>query len=342
MSKINELHIVTEKIKDRNNVSIELDKSSQMIDFEVNMLQNNPSLPFLELALLKLNDKSKILYDVGSKKSLSEFVNNAELGKTIIFDIIESIYKIINSCNEFMLDNNKILLDLNYMYIDVNSLLIYMIYLPIDLEKEYSIEDRFKSISKELVGKLKISKKELTPAEKKLISIINKKSYSIQSIGQIFTAYHNEKNTLYKEKEEKSEIEELKNEEIYEIKHDSQANELYKTTNDKSVIEEDFKKIDGADLSYLVDGENEDDEEEDEDLNFKEYNEIRKFETRTKNEKLNKILILQLVVVLLIGSLVLVFSVNDKQFFIMMLCIMVFVFMLLVILILVVLKNARK
>lgn len=349
MSKKRELNISKENIGNKKSILVELDTSLQIVEFEINMLQNNPSLPFLELKQLQIDDRRKIIYDVGSKECLNEFICSSDLSKSVLLDIIESIYKIIRLCKEFMLDNNKIVLNLDYVYIDKNSSLVYMIFLPIDIENENLVEEEFKTISKKILTKLKSSRKILTSTEKKLISTLNKKSCDLKYLEQIFQAYDDEKNS--KNRYEVSTFEEdeydtsevgIKTEETINGDRDKvlNNNKYNKTINKESIIEENYENIDGIDLSYVED--DEEDQENDEDLKYKEYKEIQRFEQSNKNNRLNKILILQLVVVMLIGSLVLVFSVNDKEYFIMMAAIMVFVLLLLIILIIMTFRKMRK
>jgi hypothetical protein len=340
MSKKSELNIIKDKSGNTQRILVELSSKSSIIDFEVNMLQSNPSLPFLESKYLQINGKNKLVFDVGTKECLREFISKTDLKKSMLIDIIQSIHKIIMSCAEFMLDSNKVMLDLDYIFIDKKSSLVYMIFLPIDAESESSIEDEFSIMLQQIMLMLKSNKSILTPAEKKLLSKLNKKNLDLEQFERVFKLLNDENNVkntrvLIEDEAESKE----RNLEIKDASGEANNNiAIKKIEDEKSIIEDSYNNKKKNNFSYL-------DEEEDEDeeyLDFKEYKSVQRFEQSSKNNKLNKVLILQLVIVMLIGSLVLVFSVDDKEYFIMMAVIMIFVFLLLLILIIMTFRKIRS
>ncbi|SMC29013.1 hypothetical protein SAMN02745134_03760 [Clostridium acidisoli DSM 12555] len=337
-----------EVVSNKKCVSIDLEEFNDVVDFEINMIQNNPSLPFLDVKVFRLDNVTKLVYDVGRKETLEHFINSREFGKDIFFNIIESIMKTINSSNEFMLDNNKIILNLKYIFIDKNSFLIYMIFVPVDMRYEYSIEDEFANICKKILDKFKNIKKELSRNEKKIVGIINSRNFTFEKLEQAFYLYNKENVSelnYRKDIENTGDYDEILKEIDNKLRshenYENQQNDDKNSHIEKSIIEENYKDIDGLDFSDFDIDDYENNEENDEELGYREYRDVQQLDKITNN-KSNKLFILQLIVVMLIGSIVLLFSVDDKQFFIMVMSIMIFVLILLVVLIVLSFRKKRN
>jgi hypothetical protein len=337
-----------EVVSNKKCVSIDLEEFNDVVDFEINMIQNNPSLPFLDVKVFRIDNVTKLVYDVGRKETLEHFINSHEFGKDIFFNIIESIMKTINSSNEFMLDKNKIILNLKYIFIDKNSFLIYMIFVPVDMRNEYSIEDEFANICKQILDKFKNIKKELSHNEKKIVGVINSRNFTFEKLEQAFYLYNKENVSeldYRKDIENTGDYDEILKEIDNKLRshenYENQQNDDKNSHIEKSIIEENYKDIDGLDFSDFDIDDYENNEENDEELGYREYRDVQQLDKITNN-KSNKLFILQLIVVMLIGSIVLLFSVDDKQFFIMVMSIMIFVLILLVVLIVLSFKKNRN
>lgn len=337
-----------EVVSNKKCVSIELEEFNDVVDFEINMIQNNPSLPFLDVKVFRLDNVTKLVYDLGRKETLEHFINSCEFGKDTFFNILESIMKTINSSNEFMLDNNKIILNLKYIFIDKNSFLIYMIFVPVDMRYECSIEDEFTNICKKILDKFKNIKKELSRNEKKIVGVINSRNFTFEKLEQAFYLYNKENVSelnYRKDIENTGDYDEILKEIDNKLRshenYENQQNDDMNSHIEKSIIEENYKDIDGLDFSDFDIDDYENNEENDEELGYREYRDVQQLDKVTNN-KSNKLFILQLIVVMLIGSIVLLFSVDDKQFFIMVMSIMIFVLILLVVLIVISFRKKRN
>ena len=334
-----DLSIYEEMIFNKPYMAIDINSLNNPIEYEINMLQNNPSLPFLDIELRQVDEKKRLIYDIGSKVNLNDYLNDVKSNIDILIEIVEGIYSTINLSKDYMLDSRKIVLDLDKIFVDKTTKLTYMIFLPLEIQADYSIEEKFEKLCKNIFIKSKKYKKTFTSDEKEIFETLVSGKFKFSSLKDIFSEYSTKKINKRVEKVKSTKDEEniIKedskdfNENKSKSENEYDKKEVYEDTGSqyvKSVIEEDYSEFEDVDCP----------EEDEEELNYKELKEIDKY-NKSKNDKTNKLLIIQLIVVILIGSLVLLLSLDDKQFFMMMASAMGFIVLLFILLIVVNIKN---
>jgi hypothetical protein len=315
-----ELKINLENINNKRYSTLKISDEEMILEYEINMIKNNRSLPFLELDIVQINSNKKVLYQLDNKIALSSIIEDYKYNIEEIISILESIYKCTKNMKEFMLDNRKIVLDYKNIYVD-NNLVPYMIYLPFREDKLSSIKDSFNELIRDIVKDLKEKEYDLTNNDKKMLNKMTSNRLEFDDIGQLFSEYSDKKNEerlldkASKKKEDKDiNYEDSHNNVIRKEVYNQEIKEDIKDINNrkyKSIIEEDY--------SNFEDFDHEEDIEDylDSELEYEEYKDIHKYDKKMDSrQKDKKIIIIQLIILMMLGSLGLIISYDDKKIFI--------------------------
>ncbi|WP_143315254.1 DUF6382 domain-containing protein [Clostridium sp. HBUAS56017] len=288
----------------------------KVIDFEISMLENNPSLAFLNIEVRQINDSKTIAFPIENKINLNEYLKQSEFDIREMLEITEGIFNSIVSMKEYMLDNKKIILNSKSIFLEKNNLLAYMIYIPLQVTGDIDIRDEFRELCKEILKEAKKYKYELNSSEKKLVSALTSSRNSFEKLESLFNEYKNSKEDIFQEELDSDEIEGLDEDldddfikKLVETVEETPAlNDKRKKITYQSIIDEDYKEFDDFDDDDL--------EEDDEDVEYQEYKEIKKYQkTLEDNNKTKRLLSLQLIVLMIIGSFCLILSKDDKKIF---------------------------
>lgn len=315
-----ELKINLENINNKRYSTLKISDEEMILEYEINMIKNNRSLPFLELDIVQINSNKKVLYQLDNKIALSSIIEDYKYNIEEIISILESIYKCTKNMKEFMLDNRKIVLDYKNIYVD-NNLVPYMIYLPFREDKLSSIKDSFNELIRDIVKDLKEKEYDLTNNDKNMLNKMTSNRLEFDDIGQLFSEYSDKKNEerlldkSSKKKEDKDiNYEDSHNNVIRKEVYNQEIKEDIKDINNrkyKSIIEEDY--------SNFEDFDHEEDIEDylDSELEYEEYKDIHKYDKKMDSrQKDKKIIIIQLIILMMLGSLGLIISYDDKKIFI--------------------------
>lgn len=315
-----ELKINLENINNKRYSTLKISDEEMILEYEINMIKNNRSLPFLELDIVQINSNKKVLYQLDNKIALSSIIEDYKYNIEEIISILESIYKCTKNMKEFMLDNRKIVLDYKNIYVD-NNLVPYMIYLPFREDKLSSIKESFNELIRDIVKDLKEKEYDLTNNDKKMLNKMTSNRLEFDDIGQLFSEYSDKKNEerlldkSSKKKEDKDiNYEDSHNNVIRKEVYNQEIKEDIKDINNrkyKSIIEEDY--------SNFEDFDHEEDIEDylDSELEYEEYKDIHKYDKKMDSrQKDKKIIIIQLIILMMLGSLGLIISYDDKKIFI--------------------------
>ncbi|MBE6049518.1 MAG: hypothetical protein E7214_02370 [Clostridium sp.] len=291
----------------KNYFSINISEDTEVLEFEVNMIKNNITLGFLEVEERQIDNNRQLLFSNDLKMNLSSYISNEDYGIEELYEIIETILSSIETIDEFMLDNKKIVLDSDYIFIDKDNLAIYLMYIPIKLEFQVDIENQFKNLCKVLLKEVKEYKYELLPSERKVFNSLLSKSSSLKNIRDSFEKY--------KENYKSEGSEPLDNLSL-------EDGELEESKKYESVIEESYNKFQSFDDDEL--------EVDDEDIQFKEFEDIMEYEKLKDNNKVKRLLLFQIIIVIIIAIIALVLYRKSIKMFLFVVSIIIAMLILLI------------
>lgn len=333
---INGYKFVEETIGVKRYLAAELGENKNIIDFEINMLVNNPSLGFLNVEARQVNEVKKVMFEIDSREPLKSFFDRATLSKTEYFDVIKNMFMVIKSCREFMLDTRRIILEEDLIFIDANNKLVSLLFIPVNDSFTENIEERYFELCTKVYEK-NVDKSETVDGLMQLIidRIINKRVEFLE-LDKLFVQHVKKDKPIAIENSREEKVNnknvELVNEpkqKIYvaenkEIPARVEKDSVIKKEKVKNIKKEGNNALDinakketskVKTSEYISEQIDEELGDEFEDLNYG---------PSTNNQKTNSLMFVQLVVVMLIGSLVVLLSLSDKGFSILMAVIIVF------------------
>ena len=150
-------------MKLRDNIEIKIDLSGKknyfiavvneemgLVDYEVNMIENNSSLGNLKLIVSQFDDKIELMYDISGKKSLREIINTRKLSKREFISLSRNILRSLSQFEELMLENGITILDPNYLYVDESDFKVMVIYLPIATNEKIIVKNELNALLNKL------------------------------------------------------------------------------------------------------------------------------------------------------------------------------------------------
>jgi hypothetical protein len=323
----NQIDLRKNKIGSKDYLEFKISENISIKDFELNMLINNPTLPFIKVEMRQINNEKSLFFDISDKISLKEYIKINKVSQRDFIEIIKNILSTLETAKDYMLMENRIILSGEMIFIEQYSGMPYLMYVPIDSQVTQEIESDFLKTCKTIIGKLQ-KNNNLQQLEKDIINEVQK-AQNLIKLKELIQGYNKPVEIdKSKTREDKKDVEFL-SEAIKEAKVVEEKSIEEKPVEEKNKakrsnkVEKKFESVIEEDKSLYEDYDEEDEEEEDEDLAYEEYINEKKYYVKEKNDNTNRLLLLQLIVVILIGSLVLLLSVDDKQFFMMMLGIIV-------------------
>lgn len=333
---INGYKFVEETIGVKRYLAAELGENKNIIDFEINMLVNNPSLGFLNVEARQVNEVKKVMFEIDSRETLKSYFDRAALSKTEYFDVIKNMFMVIKSCREFMLDTRRIILEEDLIFIDANNKLVSLLFIPVNDSFTENIEERYFELCTKVYEK-NVDKSETVDGLMQLIidRIINKRVEFLE-LDKLFVQHVKKDKPIAIENSREEKVNDKNAELVNEPKQKiyvAEKKEIAARVEKDSVIKKEkvknIKKEGNNALEinakketskvktseYISEQIDEELGDEFEDLNYG---------PSTNNQKTNSLMFVQLVVVMLIGSLVVLLSLSDKGFSILMAVIIVF------------------
>lgn len=135
-------------IKERFNFSYETDAASsylvislghgeKIIDYQVEMIANNPTNFILPLSVRQKDDRINLYYDITSKQSLSQFLKRKKLKRNEFIELLKNITRTFLGCkNYFLIDKNFFLAE-EYVYVNPVTLETSLAYLPVPIDVDF-------------------------------------------------------------------------------------------------------------------------------------------------------------------------------------------------------------
>lgn len=112
-----------------------------IVEYEVNMIENNASLGILNLVVNQFDDKIKLMYDITNKVPLNEILEAKNLSKEEFITLMRNILRSLSYYDELMLENGLTLLEPKFIFVDERNLSAQVLYIPV-MDKERTIVKR--------------------------------------------------------------------------------------------------------------------------------------------------------------------------------------------------------
>ncbi len=314
MTKKSMLIISDEIILGKKIVCIKADEGIKLIDYEKEMIVNNPSLSFLNIEVKELDNKKSLNYSCGSLWSLNDYLKDEKLTISERIKISEIIFKKFSLMKEYILDNRKLLFRSDKIYLDKSSLSVYMIYVPLNLEFDRKIEDELRELFEDIFSDAGRYKSQLSIIERKLITGLISRNNTLYRIERLFLEY--EKLNSHENLEERLYGSKKKHENIKEdvLEEDSTKEEsaLEKEKKIKrityaSVIDENYDVFEGFSESDL------EDEEDDDYIQYKEFKELQEYDKAlNETRKIKSLLKIQVFIFIVLVGIAVVLDSDNK------------------------------
>lgn len=314
MTKKSELIISDEIILGKKTVCIKADEGIELIDYEKEMIVNNPSLSFLNIEVKELDNKKSLNYSCGSMWSLNDYLKDEKLTISERIKISEVIFKKFSFMKEYILDNRKLLFRSDKIYLDKKSLSVYMIYVPLNLEFDRKIEDELRELFDDIFSDAGRHKSELSIIERKLITGLISRNNTLERIERLFieyeklNSYENLEERLYGSKKKQEDVKE----DILEEESPKEESALEKEKKIKkityaSVIDEKYDVFEGFSESDL------ENEEDDDYIQYKEYKELQEYDKAlNETRKIRSLLKIQVFIFIVLAGIAVVLGSDNK------------------------------
>lgn len=121
-----------EKSGTKNCLVMFMSSDDNIIEYEVEMINNNTSCGAINIETMQFNDDIKVIYDITNKECLVDYLKNNSVKKGEFITILKNISSVVIECKNYFLDENKYFMNLDYIYINPIDLEINLIYLPFE------------------------------------------------------------------------------------------------------------------------------------------------------------------------------------------------------------------
>ncbi|AAK78023.1 pSer/pThr/pTyr-binding forkhead associated (FHA) protein [Clostridium acetobutylicum] len=150
MNKSN-LKLEFENNPSKNYIVTYLDNIDCIVDYEVEMINNNPTSGALNIEIRQFNDKIKVLYDATGRIPIKEYLKGRTIRKSEFITILKNIAVCLLECKNYFLDEKKFLMDLETIFISEKDFSVNLLYLPFELITEEDINVTYRNLVKSLI-----------------------------------------------------------------------------------------------------------------------------------------------------------------------------------------------
>lgn len=119
---------------------VKLSTDDTLIDYQIDMIKENPILQFLALHKRHLDHESFLYYDITSKVTLEQFLSRKVLSKHEFLSIVKSLIKGLQLGRQYLLKGGSYMLRSDRIYIEPSGLELSLAYLPIEAEQDLNEE----------------------------------------------------------------------------------------------------------------------------------------------------------------------------------------------------------
>lgn len=219
-----------------NNVVIELGTNTKILDYQIEMVNNNQGKGLLYIEKRQFNFNVSFKYNFSDCISLNELIDNDNTSISDIVISLKSIIWIIKSMKEYLLYEENIVFDLNYIFVNDNK--VNLVYIPTKLDKALNYIVKIEKVFEEVACKINdtndLKKKQLS---NKILQILNSKLSNIDLLLDALSEFENKQinnnRELYIPKKLEDNLDELNiHEENEKIKKQGFLSKLFKLNRD--------------------------------------------------------------------------------------------------------------
>lgn len=114
----------------------------QIIDYQVEMISNNPNPSILPVVVRRKDNTAKLYYNITSKQSLSNILKR-KLDRNEFINIMINISKIILESKNYFLSDNSFIIDDEFIFLNPQTNQVSLVYLP--MQNNTDANENFKS-----------------------------------------------------------------------------------------------------------------------------------------------------------------------------------------------------
>ena len=109
---------------------IEPGEWDQLIDYQVEMIANNPTPSILPISVKRKDNKVRVYYNITSKIPLNQLLRR-KFGKNEFVNILQGIIKVILESKNYFLSDNCFVLDDELIFLNPDTLEVSLVYFPV-------------------------------------------------------------------------------------------------------------------------------------------------------------------------------------------------------------------
>ena len=109
-------------------------KDEKIINYQVEMLSNNPNKNILPLDLRQKNDKLNMYYTITSKLTLSHYLKRNKLKRDEFIGIFSDVTRVILKSKDYLLSDKSFFLNEEFIYLNPDNMDVSLVYLPVNLD----------------------------------------------------------------------------------------------------------------------------------------------------------------------------------------------------------------
>lgn len=175
-------NVFIEKTENSKFVVIEVEKLSQLIHYQVQMIANNDIRFLLKCSVQQMNGMVRLYYDITNKISLEEYRDKFGFTSEKFMAVIKSLVEVDNEIDEYQLVNSGILFDLQWSFVDNNGENVEYIYIP-DAVEENDASDIKNFIANMLINGYANTNDQLLTAN--LFMLVKDKNSSLRDLRDL-------------------------------------------------------------------------------------------------------------------------------------------------------------
>jgi hypothetical protein len=145
------LQLEFENDSTKNYIVTYLENEQDIVNYEVKIINESPTLGALTVEIKQLNHKVKVRYDVTKKIAIKEYLKGITLTKVEFINIVTNIANCLIGCKNYFLDEKKFLVNLDTLFIDEKNLKVYLLYCPFKMEVVEDTDLVYRDIVKSLI-----------------------------------------------------------------------------------------------------------------------------------------------------------------------------------------------
>lgn len=133
---------------DKNRLIIELDGSTTVIDFQVDMIRNNRIPGLLQLDMRRVDSRIMLYYDVTGKWMLRDMLDHKEFSGSEFLSLLEKFIQALTGSEAYLLDTTQFALDEEHIFLE-GDMEPRLLYLPVKTVQ--NVHESFKNLLLQMI-----------------------------------------------------------------------------------------------------------------------------------------------------------------------------------------------